>query len=93
MSFVFLNRTQWLEDNPVHLYRAPSVDMLPKVGAGAPGSGKELRRQRSYARDLARDVKNFHSKQGLYEFYPKALQDEHGKFMSIADDRLRVYTA
>ncbi|XP_068245832.1 rho GTPase-activating protein 18-like isoform X3 [Palaemon carinicauda] len=71
------NRSQWMEERPVHLYRAPSVDMLPKVASGVPGSGKELRRQRSYARDLARDVKNFHSKQGLYEFYPKALQAEH----------------
>ncbi|KAK3858853.1 hypothetical protein Pcinc_034985 [Petrolisthes cinctipes] len=42
-------------------------------GGGGGGKGKEVRRQRSYARDLARDVRNFHhsSKQGVYEFYPK----------------------
>ncbi|KAK7081697.1 regulation of cell shape [Halocaridina rubra] len=68
---------QWPDDSPTRMYRAPSLDMLPKVGGGAPGMGKELRRQRSYARDLARDVKSFHSKQGIYEFYPKAMQDEH----------------
>ncbi|XP_071512922.1 rho GTPase-activating protein conundrum-like [Panulirus ornatus] len=70
-------RHQWLDAPGPHMYRAPSLDMLPKIVSGS-GKGKEIRRQRSYARDIARDVKNFHSsKQGLYEFYPKALQDDH----------------
>lgn len=70
---------QWQDDRPVHMYRAPSLDMLPKVGTGHLSSGKELRRQRSYARDIARDVKSFHSKQGQYEFYPKTAHDEAGR--------------
>nr|XP_045595993.1 rho GTPase-activating protein 18-like [Procambarus clarkii]XP_045595994.1 rho GTPase-activating protein 18-like [Procambarus clarkii]XP_045595995.1 rho GTPase-activating protein 18-like [Procambarus clarkii] len=71
------SRHQWLDGQAAHLYRAPSLDTLPKVVSG-PNKGKELRRQRSYARDIARDVKSFHSsKQGLYEFYPKTPQDDH----------------
>ncbi|KAG7158054.1 Rho GTPase-activating protein 18-like [Homarus americanus] len=79
-------RNQWRDDHspphssphssPHHLYRAPSLDMLPKMASG-PTKGKELRRQRSYARDIARDVKHFHSsKQGQYGF-PEATQDDH----------------
>ncbi|KAK8394954.1 hypothetical protein O3P69_006023 [Scylla paramamosain] len=71
------SRTQWIDDPTPHLYRAPSLDTLPKVAPGI-AKGKELRRQRSYARDLARDVKNFHSsKQGAYEFFPKSSGDDH----------------
>ncbi|XP_050734837.1 uncharacterized protein LOC127007672 [Eriocheir sinensis] len=71
------SRNQWLDDPSPHLYRAPSLDTLPKVALG-PSKGKELRRQRSYARDLARDVKNFHSsKQGAYEFFGKSSGDDH----------------
>ncbi|CAL4182124.1 unnamed protein product, partial [Meganyctiphanes norvegica] len=52
------------------MYRAPSLDLLPK-----PTNGKNLQRQRSYARDIARDMKQYYSKQGLYEFNPAAMYD------------------
>lgn len=74
---------QWPDEHPPasHMYRAPSLDTLPKIMPNQPIKAKELRRQRSYARDLARDVKNFHSsKQGLYDFYPKVVHDDHGEF-------------
>ncbi|ROT78322.1 hypothetical protein C7M84_002953 [Penaeus vannamei] len=90
---------QWQDDRPLHMYRAPSLDMLPKVGTGHLSSGKELRRQRSYARDIARDVKSFHSKQGhrdpgagvsvhrLRAHPPRALQGQEPPLESASTTR------
>lgn len=72
------------------IYRPSSLDMLSEGhdGPGASRASKEVtvRRQRSYARDVSRDVRSYYyyGNKGQYELNPSLFGDTEGKSLPIA---------